>query len=237
MKQVKKFKWSIMTVIIHLVVVLYFSTIIDHEAQIPRQWNLSGEVGSYSSRGFGLWFMWGLSAFLVAFFALFSYIDPRYFKHKERFDAILPSLTLLMASFMALLHIFSLLWAIDVQIIQRQNTVFILIGILFILLGNILPKIPSNFFAGFRSPWTLSSDTNWHKTHRLGGYVFVVAGCLMIVRGFFLVDNSLVSSILLTVLIVLCFYPFVYSYMLFRKERKERKNNEHSDNGGKDETH
>ena len=233
MKQLKKFRWSITVLIIHLLIVLYFSTVIPGDVQIPRQWNYQGEVGSYSGRTFGLWFLWGMSFFLITFFTFFSYIDPRYAKNKERFDTILPRLMLLMAIFMALIHVFSLLWAIDVRIIQQQNMVFILIGALFMLLGNILPKIPSNFFAGIRSPWTLSSDSNWHKTHRVGGYVFFIAGLLMIVRAIIMSEDPAVNSVLMVMVSALCLYPFVYSYLLFRKERSDKVIKEKK--GGKDE--
>lgn len=221
MKELKPYKWSILIIFLHLIIVLFFNQFLDTETQIPRQWNLQGEVSSYSSKAFGLWFLWGLNALLVALFAFFRYIDPRYRKHKERFTKVLPALTLVMAVFLMLLHIFSLLWASGIGFLEQQNFIVILVGLMFMFLGNILPKIPSNFFAGFRSPWTLSSEKIWHKTHRLGGYLFFLAGFLMILRGLFFSKLQGFSAFFMFVFISIGAIPFIYSYVLYRKKSKK----------------
>lgn len=221
MQRLKMFKWSILLVIIHLVIVLYFSTLLGPEDLVPRQWNYRGEVGSYSGRGFGLWFLWGMNAFLVAAFIVFPCYSVRYRKHAGRFDSILPVLTSILAVFFIIIHLYMLLWAVDFRYVKGQNFIFVLIGLLFVFLGNILPKIPSNFFAGIRTPWTLSSEKNWRKTHRLGGYVFVIGGILMMLRGFFHFSTVLSVVHTFAVLGFLALFPLLYSYLLFVKERKE----------------
>lgn len=221
MERIKLFKWSVLLIIVHLIVVLYFSSIIASGTKIPMQWNYRGEVGSYSGVGFGLWFLWVMNAFLVTAFLLFPVYSPRYKKEQERFDEILPRLTSIVSFFVLLLHLYILLWAKGVEFIQGSNSIFILIGLLFIFLGNILPKIPANFVAGVRTPWTLTSDRNWFKTHRVSGYVFVIGGVLMILRGLIQLKPvpSLIHSI--GVLAFLALYPVVYSYLFYLKERRE----------------
>lgn len=221
--RLKRFKWSVLLVLVHLLIVLYFSTLLGPDDQIPQQWNYRGEIGRYAEPGFGLWFLWGMNAFLVAVFILFPWFSPRYFKNRKRFDAIIPSLTLILNIFLILIHLYMLLWAINIGFIRGVNFIFVLIGLLFIFLGNILPKLPSNFFAGVRTPWTLSSDKNWYKTHRLSGYVFVVGGVLMALRGFIEMDGTIAVIHTFGLLGLLLLYPVLYSYIFFLKERKEKK--------------
>lgn len=225
METLKRFKLPIVVVILHLIMVVYFNSVLPDDVMIPRQWNFRGEIGSESGKAFGLWFMWGINAFLLLVFMLFPYIDPRYRKNRQRFDRLLPNLVLLMTISLTIIHLYMLLWALEVQIVREVNGMLFIVGFLFILLGNILPIIPSNFYAGFRSPWTLSSDTVWKKTHRYGGYCFVVSGMLMILRGLFSDLSSALSSVHLIVVFTVCLSPFIYSYYLYSKERKNEVDN------------
>src|SRR5699024_6732711 len=59
-----------------------------------------------------------------------------------------------------------------------------LVGIIFIIIGNYLPKLQQNYTAGIKLPWTLNSTENWNRTHRLGGKTFIISGILLILCGF-----------------------------------------------------
>ena len=96
---------------------------------------------------------------------------------------------------------------------------FVLIGILFIVLGNYMPKLQQNYTVGIKIPWTLNSAENWNRTHRLGGKLFIIGGILMILGGF---SGSLLGEegtlILIFGSIILCaIVPCIYSFWLFRK--------------------
>jgi len=88
------------------------------------------------------------------------------------------------------------------------------ISILFIFIGNYLGKLQRNFWAGIRTPWTLSSDIVWERTHRLGGWLFVCAGVLGIITAFipFLRIWGIVGLTLLVSAILI-----VYSYIVYRQ--------------------
>lgn len=95
----------------------------------------------------------------------------------------------------------------------------VLCGILFIVIGNYLPKTRQNYTMGIKIPWTLNSEDNWRKTHRFGGFVFVLAGFWMII-------SSLLHFNALTILIPILaatFIPMIYSYMLYKKENQQGK--------------
>jgi hypothetical protein len=87
-----------------------------------------------------------------------------------------------------------------------------LVGALFIVIGNYMGKFTRNFVMGIRSPWTLSNDEVWLRTHRLGGKVFVVCGLAVI--GAVLLDQGAVA---LGVMLAAALIPAVYSYIVYRK--------------------
>ncbi len=94
-----------------------------------------------------------------------------------------------------------------------ERIVPIAVGLLFIVLGNYMGKIRKNFFIGIRTPWTLASDEVWARTHRLGGYLFVAAGALMVVMplvglgGVGIVAASLIAALV----------PVVYSFIAYKR--------------------
>jgi uncharacterized membrane protein len=87
-------------------------------------------------------------------------------------------------------------------------------GVIIVIYGNFLPKCKYNYTIGIRLPWTLNSEYNWNKTNRFAGYIFVIGGLIFIVNAF--LSLWYVSIAIITLLIIL---PFIYSYLLFRKER------------------
>ena len=89
------------------------------------------------------------------------------------------------------------------------------IGLTFIFIGNYLPKLPRNFFFGIRSPWTLASEHVWKRTHRMSGWLFLVAGAVIVVLSFSQIPQHILLLTVLLPLIVFC--GFVYPYALYRK--------------------
>lgn len=86
------------------------------------------------------------------------------------------------------------------------------VGILYLILGNFIPKVKPNYSIGFRIPWALNDSDNWYHTHRFGGKCMVIGGIAMIVTSPF--QNV---WIFLALVIVPCILPVVYSYMFYRK--------------------
>ena len=98
--------------------------------------------------------------------------------------------------------------------LQLDLIAYTILGFAFIPIGNLLPKCTRNNTLGFRLPWTLSSDTNWNKTHRLAGALCILGGVFFLFAAWF----SLSAQISISVLLVLCaVIPGVYSYILYKK--------------------
>lgn len=89
-----------------------------------------------------------------------------------------------------------------------------LVGVLFVICGNYLPKCKRNYTVGIKLPWTLDSDDNWNKTHRFAGPVWVIGGILFIATAFF--DTLYAGLVIMVVMVAL---PAVYSYCTYRNQR------------------
>ena len=182
---------------------------------IPTHWNMDGQPDDWSSRAFGalitpviLLFVWGFARVLPA-------IDPRganYAKFGGAFEAIFDSLMLFLLGMHIVLLRAGLGYPVQIQRIAPFG-----IGVLLIVIGNLLPRCRPNWFVGIRTPWTLSSDRVWEKTHRIGGRLFVAAGFLIAVAALFWVQwvhVVLITSILLATAAVL-----IYSYLEWKREQ------------------
>jgi uncharacterized membrane protein len=92
------------------------------------------------------------------------------------------------------------------------------VGAVFMVLGNYMGKLRQNFFAGIRTPWTLASDAVWERTHRLAGWVFMLAGMVMEVAAL----TGATSGWLLAVIVAVLLIPAVYSYFAYQRLQGRR---------------
>ncbi len=98
--------------------------------------------------------------------------------------------------------------------------IFSAIGVLFIALGNWLPKSRPGFFVGIRTPWTITDTDIWVATHRLGGKLFMVAGVVMLVGPFLPLPNGLGVVVSVGATMVAAIIPIIYSFLLWRRKKK-----------------
>lgn len=102
--------------------------------------------------------------------------------------------------------------------INVGSIICFVMGVLMLFVGNMMPKIKQNFFFGIKTPWALTDEENWFKTHRLGGKAFAVGGVIMMLAAF-IPGESKVWIVFIMILSITCI-PFVYSYMIFKKKQK-----------------
>jgi uncharacterized membrane protein len=95
-----------------------------------------------------------------------------------------------MVGFTSLVAILVLLAASGVDVPMNES-IFAMLGVMFMVIGNYLGKTRKNFFLGIRTPWTLASDEVWGRTHRLAGRLFIVLGLIMLSGVFFEVPVQL----------------------------------------------
>lgn len=182
--------------------------------RIATHWGANGQVNGWSSRAWGAFTMPFVLLMLALLMHWIPRIDPRranYSKFATTFDAIFISIML----FLLLMH-FALLGAALGYPVKFERWVPVGIGLLFIVLGNLMPRARPNWFIGVRTPWTLSSDRVWEKTHRLAGYVLVAAGMVVVIIG---ITGARVAPFLMGPVIgVAALSLVVYSYVEWRRE-------------------
>lgn len=118
---------------------------------------------------------------------------------------MMPCLSILMSG---LTYINALGYEIKVGMI-----VMAFMGVLFVIMGNYLPKCKQSYTMGIKLPWTLESAENWNRTHRMAGKLWVFGGIVILATAVF--ENPFV---LIGVLVVMVAVPTVYSYRLYKAD-------------------
>jgi len=187
--------------------------------QLPERvishWNFYGQADGWSSREFHAIFFPGL---LVAMYALFS-LMPKFDPKGERYREFAGVYRLIRNLILLVLFIVftAATYANLGYAVKIGPIVATAIGLLMIALGNYFGKLKRNWFIGIRTPWALSSENVWNKTHRLGGRLFILWGLGLIIAPW--LDPTVALLVLLGGIAVLI-WIVVYSYVLFKKEKK-----------------
>lgn len=185
--------------------------------QVPIHFGANGADG-FTSKWYAMTLCLGLLIIPYLLVTFLPKIDPNKANIEKSKKAItMTNYTLLCLMFV--INIFVIMSGLGKNI--PVNFPFLLIGFLFIVMGNYLQQFKHNYFIGVRTPWTLSSETVWNKTHRLSSKLFVLSGFLILLSSFlpfWYQFYVMVGSILLSVII-----SFVYSYQAFQKEQKDIK--------------
>jgi len=184
-------------------------------AQLPVHWNLDGEPDRFGSKWEALLALPIVAVVLTAIFLVLPYFDPRrenLARSAKLWNAAAIGAVLLIAG----LHVFLVLGATN-QIADIKNYLVIGISALFILLGNYLGKSRSNWFAGVRTPWTMSSDYAWEKTHRWAGRLFVLTGVVTLLA-WLVTDVKIAAYVMIGSIVATSLASVVLSYIFWRND-------------------
>lgn len=178
--------------------------------QIATHFGADGTPDGWSSKAFAVF---GLPLFIFVLqwvCMLATKADPKY---KNVDDSVVLKIVLwLMPCLSILMSSICYLYALGKEI-RVGFIINLFLGVMFVVLGNYLPKCKQSYTLGIKLPWTLSSEENWQKTHRLCGKIWVVSGLIM------LFTATLESPVILFAIIaVAVIVPTVYSYLLYRKQ-------------------
>ena len=209
--------WSIIVLIIAAVSSVYFY--LNFPEKVASHWNFQGQVDGYSSRGFGAFFFVGLLVFIYVLFLVLPYFDPKKERYAE-FAKVYGLFRNLILTVMAIIYLMTGVYNLGYPINMGITTAFI-IGLMMIAIGNYMGKIKKNWFLGIRTPWTLSSEDVWNKTHRVGGWLFMLFGACIIIAPW--LPETIGTAIFIGGAVVMVLGTFVYSYLLYRQEQKQKK--------------
>lgn len=182
---------------------------------IATHWGADGQVNGWSSKASTVFFL-PCILMMIHLFAVFLILnDPKKTNiHKKPMTLIfwiVPVISILMNGI-----IYLIAFGIKVDISVAAS---ILLGILFILLGNYMPKLRQNYAIGIKLPWTLCSEENWYRTHRLGGKLFIIGGILVILDGIagIWLGDTILFTIMIGILLICTAISVGYSFWLFKK--------------------
>ena len=185
--------------------------------QMVVHWDMAGNPNGWMSRSIGAFFAPFMMLASWAIFRAAPHIDPRrenFQKFAGSYDFIVAAiLTLLLVIHLAVLAL-ALGYHVNIGLIAPM-----LVGILFVVIGNVLPLARPNFMYGIRTPWTLSNDRVWARTHRFGGYSMTIAGLAMIAASI-LLPSELGVAVVIGASVASLLAPAVYSYLTWKRETK-----------------
>lgn len=180
-------------------------------ADIPRHWNMQGDINGYIPRFWGA----AMPALMILGLAVLTWrlpvISPRRFEIKS-FAQVYVILMLALQALVLVLGVATLLNAVGYPV-AMPRLAMLAAGALFLVMGNYMGKLRKNFFIGIRTPWTLASDAVWERTHRLGGWLFMLAGLVLIVAT--LLGAPL--SVSIGAIVAAALIPYVYSFVIYRR--------------------
>lgn len=203
---------------ISLLVLILILFIYPHlPAEIPTQWGFDGHVSYGPKRT--IWTITGMLVFFSFLYDYLPYIDPRR-KNYQKFGSVYDYFCVGMQVFLTITVGIIVSESFYPGRINASKIVLLMLSILFLCIGNFMPKIQSNFFMGIKTPWTLSNEDIWRKTHRLGGKLYVGSGIIILMSALFLT-----MQITVVILMALVFGStaavYLASYLWWRKLGKE----------------
>ena len=181
--------------------------------QVPSHWDIHGNIDGWSSKAFAVFAIPALLLMLHWLCIIASTMDPKHQNYSDKmFKVVLwicPVIGLILCT---LVYGIALGYPLNVEIILP-----LLFGLMFLIIGNLLPKCRQTYTLGIKLPWTYASEENWNKTHRFGGKVWVIGGILIMASAF-------LGSfwLLICVMVVMVAAPTLYSYLYYCKHEKSR---------------
>lgn len=205
---------SLLLITLMLAVSIYGWRTVPADTEVPIHWNARGEVDDYAGPGFAFGLMPILAAALSAMVVIIAKLDPRR-SHMAKNGRILGLLWMTILGVLAMIH-GGVVWAgtghdVDLTCISGVG-----VGGLFLVLGNFLGKVRSNFIMGVRTPWTVSSEHSWNKTHRLAGRLFVLYGVVIMVTA--LASGEAMVFVIFAGTILVAAILIAYSYYAWKHD-------------------
>lgn len=186
-------------------------------AQMASHWDINDQVNGYMPKVWGVFLMPLVTLGMFVLFLAVPAMDPlraNIAKFREAFNLFI----VLIVAFMLYVHALTLAWSLGYTNFKMSTSMLPAMGLLFIFIGFMLRKAKRNFFIGIRTPWTLSSDYVWDKTHQLGATLFAASGVLAFIGG--IIGGITAFWFLFIPLMGSTIFLLIYSYVLYQRAAK-----------------
>lgn len=204
----------VLTTLVCILPILFSLSVYDRlPQQVPIHFDASGNPDNYAHKAFAAF---GIPL-LLAFFNFILQLGLKFDPKRDTSSRIYHISRWIIASVSLLVMPITLLIALGNDI-PVEKVVPLFVSMLFLILGNYLPKCKQNYTIGIKLPWTLASEYNWNKTHRFAGWVWTAVSIILL-AGLLLNLNS--ALLFMIAIPVLTFLPIIYSFVLSFREPDE----------------
>jgi len=183
--------------------------------QIPVHWDAQMQVDGYGTKAVAVFL---IPLFMALLNVFVCYALSRGLKGKPQSERAMKITLWAVPVLSVFLNTMVLVNALGTKI-NVGKIIGIGVCLMFLILGNYMPKYKQNAVMGIRIPWTMKSEENWNRTHRLAGYVWMITSFLMILALLLLPDDYF-GTIFTIGIVVMVMVPIVYSYVIYRKAKK-----------------
>jgi len=184
--------------------------------KVASHWDEQGVVNGYMPKFWGVFLVPIISLGLVILFLLIPKIDPLK-KNIDKFRNYFDWFIIIFLLFMLYIYMLTILWNLGARFNMFQLMIPAM-GLLFFYLGLLMQKAKRNWFVGIRTPWTMSSDYVWEKTHKLGAKLYMLAGIIALLG---ILLPKIAIWLVLVPIILVSIYTVIYSYIIYKKEKKK----------------
>lgn len=181
--------------------------------KVPIHWNYKGEIDDWGTKYSLIGVAFLLPVLTYVLMLLIPKIDPK--KRIELMGGKYYQIKFVLVVFMSILSLF-IIHSSKSQTLSSPILVFVLIGLLFMALGNYFKVIKQNYFLGIKTPWTLESEEVWKLTHILAGKLWIIGGLLIVIFSLVIPEN-INFYFFITITAIISIVPIVYSYLIFKK--------------------
>ena len=186
-------------------------------AEVPMHWDFDGAV-DYGAKA-QLWVIAAMAPVFEAMFCFLPKIDPKNKNYGKFGDAYL-GIQLVTLLFLVAMTGICITEALRPGTVNVSGVVCLLVSLMMVYLGNVMPRFRMNWYCGFKTPWALSSETVWTRTHRIAGRMFFASG-LLGAAGAFLPDSRAKFAMLFVPLALAVIVPTVFSWKIYREEQEK----------------
>lgn len=184
--------------------------------KVPMHWNLKGEIDDWGSKYSLIGLVFLMPVFTYVLMLAIPKIDP-----KKRIDLMAGKyyqIKFVLVVFMSVSALF-IIHSSKTQTLSSPSIVLVLVGLLFMALGNYFKVIKQNYFLGIKTPWTLESEEVWKLTHLLAGKMWVIGGLFIVIFSLVIPEN-INFYIFISITVLISLVPIVYSYIIFKELKK-----------------
>ena len=199
-----------------LLAVVFYPALPD---RIPMNWSFDG-TAAYSAK-YEIFLMCGMGILIAFLLDVLPKIDPRR-QNYQRFSSYYDSFCVVMQVFLLAMTGIELTESFLPGTASVKYITMRAVGLLFMYIGNIMPKFKSNFYCGVKTPWALSSEEVWRKSQRLGGKCFFIAG-ILIIFSMLLPGSEAAFAVVMAAVFAAALIPSVMSYVWWRQEQNSEK--------------